>query len=247
MAEDVNSNRGTYAREVIGEFFRVCDALHLRTDNGDWGMLRFAMPKQLRLSFGVGLMLLLSHTSVLAQTRTTTAAPATAIEAQPTTPRVRSRALVGTANAMVGFLGGAYTRGMIEYQMHSRPQFAGHALGLGLGAAWWPNLGGASVTVAARYHYDQQLAPGTRFYVSPYVGMEAGIAIVANKQALAGVRVAAFPMGGLELRFLWDRWVLGFRPVGFLIPVFVGEPQRGGPPIQWDILWDTAVTFGGTL
>lgn len=194
--------------------------------------------KHLLLSFGVGLTMLLPPVNAQAQART--ASPLQA-------PIVRNRALVGTANAMVGLLGGAYARAMIEYQMHSQPRFAGHALGLGLGAAWWPNLGGASVTVAARYHYDLQLVPGTPFFVSPYAGMELGIAVVANKDALAGVRVAAFPMGGLELRYVMDRWVLGFRPVGFLIPVFVGEPQRSGVPIQWDILWDIAVTVGGTL
>ncbi len=145
---------------------------------------------------------------------------------------------------MIGFLGGAYARGSLELHLHSGPRYEGHSLNVGLGGAYWPNLGGASVTASARWQYDLRLVEGTQFFLSPYAGMELGVAIVANTMALAGVRVAAFPVAGLELKFVLDRLVLGFRPLGIMAPVFIGEPQRGGVPIQWDLLWDISFTMG---
>ena len=44
-----------------------------------------------------------------------------------------------------------------------------------------------------------------------------------------------------------DRLVLGFRPLGVLAPVFVGEPQRSGLPVQWDLLWDVSFSLGVTF
>lgn len=159
----------------------------------------------------------------------------------------RRRAFVINGGPMVGFLGGAYARGSLELQMHSGPRFEGHMLGVGLGGAYWPNLGGASITASARWQYDFRLVEGTRFYLSPYAGMELGVAIVENKMALGGVRIAAFPVAGLELKFVLDRMVLGFRPLGIIAPVFIGEPQRNNIPIQWDLLWDISFTLGVTF
>jgi hypothetical protein len=103
------------------------------------------------------------------------------------------------------------------------------------------------VTAGARYQYDLRLVEGTQFFLAPFVGMELGVAIVANKMALAGVRVAVLPVAGLELKFVIDRLVLGFRPLGVLAPVFIGEPQRSGIPVQWDLLWDVSFTLGVTF
>lgn len=162
-------------------------------------------------------------------------------------PREPRRAFVVNGGPMIGFLGGAYGRASLELQMHSGPRYEGHSLNVGLGGAYWPNLGGASITASARYQYDLRLVEGTQFFLSPYAGLELGVALVDNQMVLGGVRVAAFPVAGLELKFVLDRLVLGFRPLGIMAPVFIGEPQRSGVPVQWDLLWDISVTFGVTF
>jgi hypothetical protein len=149
--------------------------------------------------------------------------------------------------AGIGFIGGTYPHGLIEVQHHFGPRFQGHAVAGGLAGAWWPNRSGASVTGSFRYQYDLQLVSGARFYVAPYVGMELGLAIVDNKMALAGVRIVTIPTAGLELKFILDRLLLGFRPFGIRAPLFFGEPQRSGPPLQWDILWDISLSIGFTF
>ncbi len=200
-----------------------------------------SLPRRAALSSALALALTAAAAPSFAQSSAATSAAPSQQQQQ------RRRAFVLNGGPMIGFLGGAYARGSLEVQLHSGPRYEGHALNVSLGGAYWPNLGGASVTAGARYQYDLRLVEGTQFFLAPFVGMELGVAIVANKMALAGVRVAVLPVAGLELKFVLDRLVLGFRPLGVLAPVFIGEPQRSGIPVQWDLLWDVSFTLGVTF
>jgi|LNFM01.1.fsa_nt_gb hypothetical protein len=174
-------------------------------------------------------------------------ASAPAASAQSTPALEPRRAGILNLGTSIGILGGAYPHGHLEYQQHFGPRFQGHMLGVGAGATYRPDLGGVSITGLARYQYDYRLVNGANVFISPYVGLELGVAIVENKMDLAGWRVAATPNAGVELKFVLDRLYLAFRPFGLHVPLIIGERQSSGLPIQWDMLWDIALSIGFTF
>lgn len=167
--------------------------------------------------------------------------------AQSTAPVEPPRAGVLNVGTSIGLIVGAYPHAQLEYQHHFSPRFQGHMLGIGVGATYRPDLGGLSITAAGRYQYDYRLVPGANVFISPYAGLHLGVAIVENKMDLNGWRVAATPTAGVELKFVLGRLLVAFRPIGINAPLIIGEEQSSGPPIQWDILWDIALSIGVTF
>lgn len=162
-----------------------------------------------------------------------------------------TRAFAFNGGPLVGILGGGiYGRLNPEFQVHLGRGFQGHALNVGLAAVYWPNEGGPSACLAARYQYDHQLVRGTPFFVSPYVGLDAGLGIfnVADGGTVR-YRGVLMPSAGLELKVvLARRLLLGFRPLGFTFPVFLGGTSSSGAFLyEYDVLYEVGATLGATF
>jgi hypothetical protein len=155
------------------------------------------------------------------------------------------RAFVVNAGPMIGVLGGgAFGRINPEIQLHRAPRYEGHAFNIGLAIVIWPNEGGPSFSVAPRYQFDHQLVPGTKFFVSPYAGLDLGLGVFDVFSDSSEVRFAliAAPLAGLDVKLLLsNRMVLGFRPIGVTVPVFIG-----GPRVTADVIYDIALSLGMT-
>jgi hypothetical protein len=160
-----------------------------------------------------------------------------------TVESTRSRAFVVNGLLMIGVPAGFYGSINPEFQLHRENRFGGHALNLGAAFTLWPNEFGPSAAATARYQYDQQLVPGTPFFVSPYVGVNAGLGIfnIINGGE-PRFRFIATAVAGLDVKLIFaQRMLLGFRPIGIMVPVFFG-----GPVVTALVIYDIAITLGFT-
>lgn len=181
--------------------------------------------------------------TVGARTANAQTSQATAPRASTVTPVERSRAFVVNGGPLLGIRGvGLFARINPEWQLHRGTRFEGHTFNIGPSIMWWPNEGGPSVSLSARYQFDHQLVPGTPFFVSPYVGLEAGMGffnLLGEDSEPRFVFVGA-PIAGLEVKLLiGQRLVLGFRPIGLTMPFFIA-PER----FEYDLLYDISFTIG---
>lgn len=159
------------------------------------------------------------------------------------TPAERSRAFVVNGGPLIGVLGGGvFARVNAEWQLHRGNRYEGHSFNIGPAVMWWPNEGGPTVSLAARYQFDHQLVPGTPFFVSPYVGLEAGMGFfdLIFEDSQPRFEFVTAPMAGLDVKvLLGPRLVLGFRPIGFTMPFFI-SPER----FAYDVIYDISFTLG---
>jgi hypothetical protein len=156
----------------------------------------------------------------------------------------RGRALALNALAGAGSVGGR-ARAHLEYQQHFGPAYHEHMVGVGLAFAG----GGAPfLGVTGRYQYDFKPIDGVAFFLSPYGGLEVGIAFApcgggsgpALTDTCAGFGLA--PVAGLDLKLIVvDRLLLGLRPVGLVFPIGFG----GLASASWG--FEGGVTIGLTL
>jgi hypothetical protein len=163
----------------------------------------------------------------------------------------RHRALSVYGGGLIGIKGaGAYFRGSFEYLTHFNASrtFEGHAFGVGPSFVWWSGQGGPIVSAAPRYQYDLQIVSGLAFFLSPYVGVEAGVGFFTN-----GPELVLTPNAGVDVKMvIRDRFVLAFRPMGISAPIFIGGRGNGDGPRtiglrDVDVLWDVSLSLGLTL
>jgi hypothetical protein len=158
----------------------------------------------------------------------------------------RRNAFALNVGPMIGILGGGeYVRINPEFQLHQGRRFDGHMFGIGLAVVPWPNERGPSFAVSARWQYDHQLVSGTPFFVSPYAGADVGLGIfdLVDSDGPLRFRFVAAPMVGLDVKLVInERWLLGFRPIGITVPLFIG-----GPSVTVDVLYDISFTVGLTF
>ncbi len=110
---------------------------------------------------------------------------------------------------------------------------AGPAIGVGLDLL----IPGFGIGAFGRFAYNFQPLDGVAFFVTPYGGLTAG--------GVFNELFAAFYLGvhfGGEVRFIFaDRFFLTVRPLGFSIPIYVGD--AGGVNFGYD----GALGFGATF
>jgi hypothetical protein len=132
--------------------------------------------------------------------------------------------------------GGATARINPEFQVHFGGRYEGPAFNIGLDIL--PQFRGVLLAVAPRFQYDVQLLPGTAFFLSPYGGMDIGLTTSSGASAFVMA-----PTVGLDLKVLLvNRLLLGFRPIGIMVPLFFGG---GGvsSSVGYDIGFAIGVAF----
>lgn len=135
-------------------------------------------------------------------------------------PNTRGRAVVLNLGGGYGGWGGG-ARVDLEYQQHFRGRYEGPGFGVGLTFPLWAGFG---IGVEGRFMYDWQPIPDVAFLVTPYIGLSAGFwswtYYCGGGGGCAGAAAAWIgPEAGLDLKFvLFERFVLGFRPVGISVP-----------------------------
>jgi hypothetical protein len=114
----------------------------------------------------------------------------------------------------------------LEYQLHFNRRYEGPALGLGLTFPLWAGFG---LGFEGRFMYDIQPIPNVAFFIAPYLGLSTGF--WSYCYYLVGC-YGAFWLGpelGLDLKIIiFDRWLIGLRPIGFSVPFFVGDRFNWG-------------------
>jgi hypothetical protein len=132
--------------------------------------------------------------------------------------------------------GGATARINPEFQVHFGGRYEGPAFNIGLDIL--PQFRGVVLAVAPRFQYDVQLLPGTAFFLSPYGGMDIGL-----RTSSGGSAFVMAPVVGLDLKVIVvNRLLLGFRPIGIMVPLtFAGGGV--GASIGYDIAFSIGVTF----
>jgi len=162
----------------------------------------------------------------------------------------QANAFVVNFGPMIGFVTAIYGRINPEFQMHrGRHYYSGHALNLGPAVTWWPNEGGFAFSISGRWQYDQQLVPGTLFYVSPYLGLELGLGLFDMYTGSdVRPRLLASPIGGIDLKLIVSRrLLLSFRPVGVTVPIMFFDADFGRPNfLRVDVWYDVAFSIGTT-
>jgi hypothetical protein len=155
----------------------------------------------------------------------------------------RGRALALNALAGAGSVGGR-ARAHLEYQQHFGPSYHEHMVGVGLSLAG----GGAPfLGVSGRYQYDFKPIENVAFFLSPYAGLELGLAFApcGGSGATLSDTCAGFglaPVAGLDLKLIVvDRLLLGLRPVGLVFPIGFG----GLAGATWG--FEGGITIGLTL
>ncbi|MDP3278682.1 MAG: hypothetical protein Q8Q09_26060 [Deltaproteobacteria bacterium] len=147
-------------------------------------------------------------------------------------------------SAVALHLGGGYGsylgagQGDIELQLHFGRSYAGPGIAVGLSL---PIANGLGIGVEGRFVYDIQLIPGKAFFITPYVGAIVGFWNWHDGRGSSAGYLWLGPQFGLDLNFvLFDRLLLGVRPIGVTIPVFFG-----GPGVHWS--YHSALTIGITF
>jgi hypothetical protein len=117
-----------------------------------------------------------------------------------------------------GWGGGA--RVDLEYQNHFGGGYRGAGFGVGLTLPLWAGFG---IGAEARFIYDWQPIPNVAFLITPYVGLSAGFwswnGYCAGGSCAGSAAFWFGPELGLELKVvLFDRLLLGFRPLGINLP-----------------------------
>ncbi|MBL8679777.1 MAG: hypothetical protein JNK05_11455 [Myxococcales bacterium] len=116
-----------------------------------------------------------------------------------------------------GYLGGG-GRLEIEYQFHFNRRYEGPGIGLGIQLPFWAGFG---IGFQGRFIYDIQPISNVAFFITPYGGLSLGFWNYCEAGRCGGFWVA--PELGLELKVvLFDRLLLGFRPIGISIPFAFG-------------------------
>lgn len=110
---------------------------------------------------------------------------------------------------------------------------AGPSLGVGVDMI----IPGFGVGAMGRFAWSFQPIADTAFFVTPYGGLTAGgVFNDAGAMFYLGIH-----FGG-ELRFiLADRFFLLVRPLGFTVPIFIGD--FGGAGFGWDGMLGVGATF----
>jgi hypothetical protein len=153
------------------------------------------------------------------------------------------RAFVVYGGPMLGILGNGFDgRVNIEWQMHRDDHYAGHAFDIGASFTYWPGEFGPSAALSARWQYDHQLVSGALFFVSPYVGLDAGLGIfgIANGGE-PRLRALAIPNAGVDIKVIAGRVLLMFRPIGITVPLSIGPDA---PALYADVIYDIALGIG---
>lgn len=122
-------------------------------------------------------------------------------------------------------LGGGYSNfdvggnGDIEFQYHFRGRYIGPGIGVGVSL---PVGYGFGLGVEGRFVYDIEVIAGKAFYITPYVGALVGF-LNYNAHGVSGGYLWLGLQAGLELNFvLFNRLLLGIRPIGLHIPFYFG-------------------------
>ncbi len=142
--------------------------------------------------------------------------------------RGQAIALVGGGGAGIWGGGG---RVDIEYQMHFNRRYEGLGIGVGVTLPLWAGFG---IGAEGRIIYDWQPISNVAFFVTPYGGLSAGFWSWTYGCGAGGPCAGAswFWLGleaGLELKVvLFDRLMLGLRPVGLSVPFLIGNGFNAG-------------------
>ncbi|MDP3275283.1 MAG: hypothetical protein Q8Q09_08830 [Deltaproteobacteria bacterium] len=144
--------------------------------------------------------------------------------------------------ALAAHIGGGYGSYAVsgqsdfELQMHFAPRYVGAGLAVGVSM---PIGFGYGFGLEGRFLYDIQLIPNAAFFITPYIG-----AIVGywnwDHGGVNGGYAWVGPQFGVDLNFvLFDRLLLGVRPLGVTVPVLFGNG------VYW--AYHSALTIGVTF
>lgn len=145
--------------------------------------------------------------------------------------------------AVAAHLGGGYGsyngggHGDIEFQYHFGGRYVGPGIGVGISL---PISYGFGIGLEGRFVYDIQPIAGKAFFVTPYVGAVIGFWNFNDGRGNSAGYLWLGPQLGLDLNFvLFDRLLLGIRPLGITIPILFGQG------IGWG--YHSALTIGVTF
>jgi hypothetical protein len=137
-----------------------------------------------------------------------------------------SRGLAVALNATGGWgYWGGRARINPEFQLHFGGNYEAHMLGLGLAFA---GESGNYLAVTARYQYDYKPIGNVAFFISPYAGADIGMVFYRCGGTNDCAAFALSPMLGLDLKLImFDRLLLGIRPIGLVFPIGFGGRLSG--------------------
>jgi hypothetical protein len=150
-----------------------------------------------------------------------------------------SRGMAVAAHLGGGFshYGGGGGQGDIEFQYHFGGRYVGPGIGVGINL---PLVYGFGIGLEGRFVYDIQPVAGKAFFVTPYVGAVIGFWNWNDGRGNSGGYLWLGPQLGLDLNFvLFDRLLLGIRPLGISIPIYFGYGTGWG--------YHSALTIGVTF